>query len=308
HAVDRAELHRSCELANHGEECGACLAIPDHLRPSVDAFASRFAQLTNGWEQVDALLEHLRTHYEHHRDDMVPGTCEDPVHYFLHHSRGGPAYQFVTTAALALRSLGYPTRVVSGFYVGEEKFIARTGHTPVHLDDAHLWIEVRTDTGRWITLDPTPGYEMEWYSASLYDRLKTLGVAIMYPFKTYPVWSSAALVVAVFLFVRRLWIRERLCTLWCMWWPSRYVNRRLVLTLHTLDLRSRLCGSGRPPEATPLAWYGRVDDGDCYDFLQCLYRALYGQMESEADEITHACRAALRSTGTTKLRTRLNKS
>jgi len=106
HAVDRSALLRSNPFAGSGVADRACLDVPAHLRASAQALARRFFPLPRGWPQIDALLEHLRTLYEHDRDATIPPGCRDPIHHFLHQARGGPSYQFVTAAALALRSLG----------------------------------------------------------------------------------------------------------------------------------------------------------------------------------------------------------
>jgi hypothetical protein len=129
--VDRSALSRSNELVGGDVADGSCLDVPDHLRPSAETLARHFSHLSRGWPQIEAILEHLRTHYKHDRDATIPSSCKDPIHHFLHQARGGPSYQFVTAAALALRSLGYPTRVVSGFYASPEDYVARAGHTPI---------------------------------------------------------------------------------------------------------------------------------------------------------------------------------
>ncbi len=306
-AVDRQRLARpdSLRLTTAAAD-DPCLDVPIHLRPSAAALAHTFAHLPRGWEQVNALLEHLRTHYAHDRDAIIPPTCSDPIHHFLHHSRGGPAYQFATAAALALRSLGYPTRVVSGFYAGPDKYDARAGLTPVRAADAHFWIEVRAADGTWVTLDPTPGYRIAWYEPSWYEHLAVAAAALREVLRENLLLSLVGGVLSVVLWCRRGWVRERLLTLWCLWWPLRGAEQRLADTLRLLDLRSRLSGRPRPAGTTPLAWYQAVDDPACRTYLGLLYDALYGDAGSNraasSAALLDACRGAVRATAVARLR------
>lgn len=308
HVVDQEALLQVDALAGGITTDGAYLDVPEHLRVSAEAFAQRFAHVQRGGVQINAVLNHLRTHYEHDRDATVPPTCEDPVHHFLHQARSGPAYQFATAAALVLRSLGYPTRVVSGFYASPAHFVARTGNTPIRAEDAHVWIEVRIGAGHWITFDPTPGYQTEWYRASVFDQMKALAMAVTYPLIRSPIKSSIVLVLVVGLWWQRLRARERLLTCLCLWWPPRNSKERLIATLRLMDLRCRLCGFSRPTSMTPLAWYGRVVESDCHGFMRYLYRAIYGHDETAqcVADVTRSCRAVLHATAISKMRNRLS--
>src|SRR5262249_2798990 len=85
--------------------------------PAVSALASRWGSgISAGWPQVEAVVALLRRHYTHDRGVACPADCRDVVAHFLLTSRRGPDYQFATAAAVILRLLGYPTRVVGGLY------------------------------------------------------------------------------------------------------------------------------------------------------------------------------------------------
>ena len=84
----------------------------------------------------------------------------DPAEDFLRNTKRGHCERFATALALMLRSLGMPTRLVTGYRgwdSGEDgNYIVRHSH-------AHAWVEaiVRRRQGRaeklhWLTLDPTP--------------------------------------------------------------------------------------------------------------------------------------------------------
>ncbi len=308
HALDRSRLFMSTELLETNAYNGPCLEVPKHLRSSANALAERFMKVPRGWEQIDALLKHLRVHYVHDRNRIVPSDCKDPIHHFLHQARRGPAYQFATTATLALRSLGYATRVVSGFYVDPKDYEARAGHTPVRADDAHFWIEVRTVHGDWITFDPTPGYLTEWYQPTLLGSATRLTANLRDGLLARPLTSIAGLFFGMVLFRQREWLQERLLTFWCLWCPLRSPERRLSDTLQLLDLRSKLNGHQRPDASTPYAWYRHVDEPACRAYLIILYSILYGPSKLTTTikklEVDRTCRTAVQAMGRDVLRTR----
>ena len=65
----------------------------------------------------------------------------------------GDDEQYATSMALMVRQLGYPARVVLGFYPEES-----TSGAPVALtgNDAHVWVEVPFEKAGWVAFDPTP--------------------------------------------------------------------------------------------------------------------------------------------------------
>ena len=77
----------------------------------------------------------------------------DPLHVFLFEAKRGHCEYFSTALAVMLRSVGIPSRNVTGFVGGRynefgEYYAIRNG-------DAHSWAEAYVD-GRWMTMDPTP--------------------------------------------------------------------------------------------------------------------------------------------------------
>ena len=65
----------------------------------------------------------------------------------------GDDEQYAASMALMVRQLGYPARVVLGFYPEEASAgstVALTGN------DAHVWVEVPFEKAGWVAFDPTP--------------------------------------------------------------------------------------------------------------------------------------------------------
>ncbi|HTU93712.1 MAG TPA: transglutaminase-like domain-containing protein [Gemmataceae bacterium] len=238
--ADAADLHRN-------------------IHADVSALAQQWTQEhSRGWPQIAAVVGHLRGEYVHDHAAHSPEGCRDPLGHFLLHAHRGPDYQFASAAALLLRVLGYRTRLVSGFYVSPEHYDPVTRHTPVVHEDLHFWAEVMLPSGDWLTLEPTPGYEL-------------LGPNLP--------WSERAL-AALLAVACRLWehvyaVGLCLAGLVCVWWkrrelldtlavalfrlfPDRSWRRCVRRVLWLLERRGRWTGRPRPISQTPSAWLRMV--------------------------------------------------
>ena len=86
---------------------------------------------------------------------VLPDLVTDkPIDAFLMTTKIGHCQLFATSLALALRSQGIPTRVVSGYMGGE--WDESTRSYTVTADMAHLWVEVYFSGVGWHTIDPSP--------------------------------------------------------------------------------------------------------------------------------------------------------
>lgn len=124
----------------------------------------RVADLAHEWAdpqptlalKARALEEHLRAGYKY--DVASPsGGASQPVDDFLFASRRGHCEFFSTAMALMLRSIGIPSRNVTGFVGGTYNRFGK--YYAVREGDAHSWIEAYIDDGirsGWVTFDPTP--------------------------------------------------------------------------------------------------------------------------------------------------------
>jgi hypothetical protein len=91
-----------------------------------------------------------------------------PVENFLRHSKEGHCELFATAAALLLREMGVPARVVAGFRVSPTGDVLTARNT-----DAHAWVEVWVKDRGWQPVDPSPPAvrAAEWAILDLYDQL-----------------------------------------------------------------------------------------------------------------------------------------
>lgn len=100
----------------------------------------------------------------------ISGQKNHPIEIFLLEQKRGHCELFATGAALLLRAMNVPTRLVVGFRTG-----SRNGNIlKVTNQDAHAWIEVYTEKTGWFPLDLTPSLppaEQHWFSelGELYD-------------------------------------------------------------------------------------------------------------------------------------------
>ena len=108
---------------------------------------------TTPLERTNAILKHLRTEYRY--DLASPsGRSKQPLDDFLFESKRGHCEFYSTAMAIMLRTVGVPTRNVTGFVGGTYNRFGR--FYAVRQGDAHSWVEVYLDEEGWRTFDPTP--------------------------------------------------------------------------------------------------------------------------------------------------------
>ncbi|HEX5229791.1 MAG TPA: transglutaminaseTgpA domain-containing protein [Bryobacteraceae bacterium] len=131
----------------------AHLQLP-HLDPRIPALAK---SVVAGEQSQDAqartLEKYLRTNYGYTLE--LPKTePEDPLAFFLFHRRKGHCEYFASAMAVMLRTIGIPSRVITGFQSGVYNPIS--GSQLIRSSDAHSWVEAWLPDHGWTTFDPTP--------------------------------------------------------------------------------------------------------------------------------------------------------
>jgi protein-glutamine gamma-glutamyltransferase len=130
------------------------LAVPHDLPARVKKLAEEWTVgASSALEQAKAVERHLRTEY---RYDLASPSGRDrqPLEHFLFESKRGHCEFYSTAMAIMLRTLGVPTRNVTGFVGGTYNRFGR--FYAVRQGDAHSWVEVYLDDVGWTTFDPTP--------------------------------------------------------------------------------------------------------------------------------------------------------
>ncbi len=77
-----------------------------------------------------------------------------PLVAFLFRAKQGHCEYFSTAMAIMLRSIGVPSRNVTGFVGG--RYNPFGGYWALRQGDAHSWVEAFVQGTGWVTLDPTP--------------------------------------------------------------------------------------------------------------------------------------------------------
>jgi hypothetical protein len=121
---------------------------------------------TNPYDQALAIQQRLRNpaFYQYTLNPpVIPRSQMWPVVYFLTTSHRGYCQYFASAMGSMLRSLGVPTRLVSGYGPGTTHDVngpqAATGSSHeqiVTTSDAHVWVEAYFPGYGWIPFEPTP--------------------------------------------------------------------------------------------------------------------------------------------------------
>jgi protein-glutamine gamma-glutamyltransferase len=105
-------------------------------------------------ERAQRIDRHLRASGRYRYSLHQPEVGEaPPLVGFLFDARRGHCEYFSSAMALMLRSVGVPSRNVTGFVGG--RYNPFGDYYAIHHGDAHSWVEAHVD-GRWVTFDPTP--------------------------------------------------------------------------------------------------------------------------------------------------------
>ena len=135
------------------EERRIALSLPP-LDPRVAALARSLTQKEpDDWHRARRLEMWLQTNLQYTLE--LPATAQsDPIAHFLFDRKKGHCEYFASTHAVMLRSLGVPTRVVTGFQGGTLNPVS--GWHVLAASDAHSWVEAWIPNNGWTTFDPTP--------------------------------------------------------------------------------------------------------------------------------------------------------
>lgn len=112
------------------------------------------ARESTPYDKATAVESYLKT-LTYSLDVPVPPANRDNVDYFLFVTRTGYCDYFASAMAVLLRSVGIPSRVVSGYATGQKQ---SNGTYLVQDANAHSWTEVYFPEYGWIPFDPSAGW------------------------------------------------------------------------------------------------------------------------------------------------------
>ena len=162
------------ELRAAGRDYPSEIAAPylalREVDPRVPQLAAQITRsATNDFDKAAAIENHLRTRFGYTL--QLPQTpVKDPIANFLFERKQGHCEYFASSMAVMLRTIGIPSRVVTGFR--SDEFNDLTGNYVVRAKDAHAWVEAYFPGYGWQTFDPTPaggsGSPQGWNRLALY--------------------------------------------------------------------------------------------------------------------------------------------
>jgi protein-glutamine gamma-glutamyltransferase len=262
----------------------AYLRLPP-LDPRVPRLAEEITHsANNNYDKAAALEHYLRTHYGYTLE--LPRTLpKDPVANFLFERKQGHCEYFASAMAVMLRTIGIPSRVVTGFR--SDEFNDVTANYVIRAKDAHAWVEVFFPGFGWETFDPTPagagGTPQGWARLGLYvDAMSSFWREWIVSYDSshqYVLGQTALTGTRSFWERSRIWARQHYGAM--LKWADRMQNRveyapgkwmllglllsvtllflanlgRFLRWLHQHQLKSH---PERSPEQAAAMWYTRM--------------------------------------------------
>lgn len=210
--------------------------------------------LPRGWEQFEAITHWLKQNCVLDRGAHASPDCDSPVREFLFETRRGSEYLFASSAAVMLRTLGYPARLVGGFYANPERYDTRKQHTAVHAEDAHFWCEVYVGSDTWLTVEPSPGYEVLGPPPTFIEQFVLLLKLILRAAVANTVLLLLIATGLAVAFINRRHLQDLLLTMRWKWTSRSTARLRAVQLAMLIDNRLRLAGLSRRNETTLRRW------------------------------------------------------
>lgn len=140
--------------------------------PAIDPRIARLALDVGGAgkpaeESARGLEKYLRTSFGY-TTELLETSVPDPLAHFLFERRRGHCEYFASSMAVMLRTLGIPSRVITGFQSGLYNPIS--GWQMIRASDAHSWVEAYLPARGWVVYDPTPP-DLSARRASLWTQM-----------------------------------------------------------------------------------------------------------------------------------------
>ena len=127
------------------------LQLPDTVTQRTRDLATNLViGYPNPYDQATAIESFLRTNFAYELNS--PDFDGDAVDHFLFEHQAGRCEQFAAAMVVMLRSVGIPSRLVSGYRVGSE---IDDGDYVYRANQAHQWVEIYVPTYGWIEFEPT---------------------------------------------------------------------------------------------------------------------------------------------------------
>ena len=127
----------------------------------IDELSIELYQESNSqYENVKVVEEYLKKNLKYTRVLDNSGRSP-PLDQFLFEGKEGHCEYFASAMVVLLRKMAIPSRLVTGFVGGEYNPIGE--YYLIRESDAHAWVEVYFPTYGWVSFDPTPENDTDYY-------------------------------------------------------------------------------------------------------------------------------------------------
>ncbi|MGE3798079.1 MAG: transglutaminase family protein, partial [Thermomicrobiales bacterium] len=136
------------------------LQVPGSVTPRTYELAREIvdtAGAVDPYHRAIAIETYLRTNYQYLLESSLAPDGQDIVDYFLFERRVGRCDHYASSMAIMLRTLGVPTRIVTG--LAPVPYDPDAGGFLYRAQDAHSWVEVYFPEFGWIPFEPTPNQD-----------------------------------------------------------------------------------------------------------------------------------------------------
>jgi hypothetical protein len=264
-------------------------AIADEMVRSGTGVAS--SHLTD-WQRIEALVQVLRRDIQVDTAHVPDEHCEDVVTHLLS-KKAGPDYLIATTAVILGRSLGIPSRLVTGFYASPHRFDFRSGQTEVMPEDLHTWAEVYA-AGTWIPIEPSSTFE----APMEYRSWRQWAIQTWWTVRDTILLRPLAVAMAITTLAIVLYLRIRLLDAACsfLFTSTRLLPVSTQIRWNLVLLRWRLWfrSNPRPRSATVREWldsqlngYSNLSTEDRKLYINTVQRLAYAPSGTTSNWIAH---------------------
>lgn len=157
----------------------------DEVNSMVEIIATDLTEKYTGQlQKVQAIERYFRENYSYsaQRIELIVSDKEEANSYdylwnFIDNNPNKEGYctLFATAMTSMVRAVGFPARVVTGYYAHPTERGPNDYAVSITDSDFHAWVEVYFDGMGWIPFEPTPdfGYKPNYYLLELVDNAQT---------------------------------------------------------------------------------------------------------------------------------------
>ncbi|TCT16719.1 transglutaminase superfamily protein [Natranaerovirga pectinivora] len=125
----------------------------------------------NNYDKAKAIERYLKSNYVYTQQPLINDYYD--LSYFLFESKEGFCTSFATAMVVMLRSIGIPSRIVSGYVASTIHDLQNPQDNQkifvVNDNNAHTWVEVYFEGFGWVPFEPTSGFEIQELNGPITD-------------------------------------------------------------------------------------------------------------------------------------------